>query len=168
MSETLTTASGDHAPAIIPASVRPEPIAWQDTLLLGDPAMDAEHRAFIEGLRRVQMAGDAELPALFEAFAREARAHFEHENGWMSDSGFPPRQCHIDEHSAVLKSVDEVLALMAAGDLAVVRRLVDHMAIWFPAHLQQMDSAVVHWLSKQRFGAKPVVLRRPATEQGAR
>jgi hemerythrin len=151
-----------------PASLRPEPIAWQDTLLLGDPAMDAEHRAFIEGLRQVQLAGDDELPALFKAFVREARAHFEHENGWMNDSGFPPRQCHIDEHTAVLKSVDEVLVLMEAGDLAVVRRLADHMAGWFPAHLQQMDSAVVHWLSKQRFGAKPVVLRRPAAAQPAR
>jgi hemerythrin-like metal-binding protein len=137
-------------------------IAWKDSLLLGDPAMDGDHREFIELLHRVQTAADADLAPRFRAFAHHAREHFVRENGWMTDSGFPPRQCHIDEHDAVLKSVDEVLALMDAGDLAVVRRLADHMAGWFPAHLQHLDSAVVHWLSKQRFGGKPIVLRRSA------
>lgn len=151
-----------------PSPVTPSsPIAWHDGLLLGDPAMDADHRDFIEALRQVQLAGDEEIAERFTVFAGHAREHFLRENAWMTDSGFPPRQCHIDEHNAVLKSVDEVLALMQAGDLAVVRRLVDHMAVWFPAHLQHLDSAVVHWLSKQRFGAKPVVLRRPSAAQPA-
>jgi hemerythrin len=31
---------------------------------------------------------------------------------------------------------------------------------WFPKHADQLDSALAHWMSKERLGGKPVVLRR--------
>jgi hemerythrin len=42
----------------------------------------------------------------------------------------------------------------------VVRDLVEHLADWFPKHADQLDSALAHWMSKNRLGGKPVVLRR--------
>mgnify|MGYP006210844499 FL=1 len=69
----------------------------------------------------------------------------------------------MDEHAAVLKSVHEVQAELAAGNVELCRDLVDHLATWFPGHADHLDSALAHWMSKRRFGGKPVVLRRGLT-----
>jgi len=135
-------------------------LIWGDALLLGDPAMDDDHHQFVDLLWELTRASDQDLPQRFSAFAQHAAEHFERENGWMIDSEFPPRQCHIDEHEAVMKSVREVQQLVDSGDRAVVRRLAAQLTTWFPAHLQHLDSALSHWLCKRRWGGKPVILRR--------
>lgn len=78
----------------------------------------------------------------------------------MEDTQFPARQCHIDEHAAVMKSVREVQALLARGDTTHCRSLADELARWFPGHADYLDSALAHWMCKQRLGGKPVVIRR--------
>ena len=36
----------------------------------------------------------------------------------------------------------------------------EHLLAWFPGHADYLDSALAHWMCKQRLGGKPVVLRR--------
>lgn len=139
------------------------PFQWDDALLLGEPQMDRVHQEFVDLVVRMQQAPDDELAPLLEAFASHTRAHFEMENQWMRDTAFPPRDCHIDEHAAVLKSVDEVRALVAQGNTAICRSLIDELVRWFPSHAHHLDSALAHWMSKLRTGGKPVVIRRGLT-----
>ena len=49
---------------------------------------------------------------------------------------------------------------IADGDVALCRDLTKALVDWFPGHATHLDSALAHWLSKQRFGGKPVVIRR--------
>ena len=135
-------------------------LSWSDRLLLGFPDIDAEHREFVDCVQALQLAGADTVAQRLEAFAQHARKHFETEDRWMQDTGFPPRQCHIDEHAAVLKSVAEVQALVAAGNTGIVKSLADELARWFPGHADHLDSALAAWLCKQRWNAKPVVIRR--------
>ena len=135
-------------------------LTWSDRLLLGFPDIDAEHREFVDCVQALQLAGADTVAQRLEAFAQHARKHFEAEDRWMQDTGFPPRQCHIDEHAAVLKSVAEVQALVAAGNTGIVKSLADELARWFPGHADHLDSALAAWLCKQRWNAKPVVIRR--------
>lgn len=137
-----------------------ETFAWSDAFLLGYPQMDSVHEEFVDIVVRLERASDAELPALLEEFATHTRAHFEMENNWMTETEFPPRECHIDEHAAVMKSVDEVRTLLAQGNTEVCRRLVQELIRWFPSHAHHLDSALAHWISKLRTGGKPVVIRR--------
>jgi hemerythrin-like metal-binding protein len=122
--------------------------------------MDAEHRDFVDRVRALQEAAPAEVAQRLAEFAAHAHQHFGAEDRWMEETGFPPRQCHIDEHAAVLKSVAEVQALVEAGNTGVVRSLADELARWFPGHADYLDSALAAWMCKQRWSAKPVVLRR--------
>ena len=78
----------------------------------------------------------------------------------MTQSGFPPRQCHIDEHAAVLRSAEEVQAVVAQGRLEPARRFATALVDWFPGHADYLDAALAHWMCKQQHGGKPVVLRR--------
>lgn len=138
-------------------------LTWSDRLLLGFPEIDAEHREFVDCLQALQLAGADTVAQRLEDFAQHARKHFGAEDRWMEDTGFPPRQCHIDEHAAVLKSVAEVQALVAAGNTGIVKSLADELARWFPGHADHLDSALAAWMCKQRWDAKPVVLRRGIT-----
>jgi hemerythrin-like metal-binding protein len=122
--------------------------------------MDDTHKEFVERLDALLAAEDGEFLERLEAFERHAIAHFAEEDAWMQRTGFPPKECHIDEHAAVLASVRQVLELVRQGDIAEGRRLAAALADWFPGHAFHLDSALAHWMVKRSFGGKPVVLRR--------
>ncbi|HBW63407.1 bacteriohemerythrin [Comamonas kerstersii] len=132
---------------------------WGSHQLLGHGTMDDIHHEFVDLIGQLELAEDAQLPTLLEAMEAHLQQHFAEENQWMEESQFPPRQCHMDEHAAVLKSVAEVRVKLAEGNVQICRALVDALVDWFPGHATHLDSALAHWLSKQRFGGKPVVLR---------
>ena len=135
-------------------------LAWGDHLLMGHAPMDEIHQEFVDIIGHMQVAGDEQLSALLQAMEVHLQHHFAEENQWMEHTAFPPRGCHIDEHAAVLKSVAEVREQLAHGNVAICRDLVRALVDWFPGHATHLDSALAHWLFKQRFDGKPIVLRR--------
>jgi hemerythrin len=135
-------------------------LRWSDAFLLGYAPMDAVHREFVDTVDALLAASDAQMLDKLDAFASHATAHFRSEDDWMNETLFPARQCHIDEHAAVMKSVGEVRALVAVGQVEQGRSLARELARWFPGHADYLDSALAHWMCKQRLGGKPVVIRR--------
>lgn len=149
-----------------PSAAEPT-FAWSDTYLLGYGPMDDTHREFVDTVQAMLVASDADFAACLAAFSAHAGEHFESENKWMRETDFPARQCHIDEHDAVLRSVAEVQTVVAQGRVDVGRRLVQELVRWFPAHATHLDSALSHWMSARHFGGKPVVIRRGVTAPAA-
>jgi hemerythrin len=151
-------------------SASPQPdFTWTDQFLLGYGPMDTTHREFVELVMALLAAPDTELAPCLEAFASHAERHFDEEREWMLATGFPAAQCHIDEHDAVLKSVDEVRALLAQGGHAETgHALARELARWFPGHADYMDAALGQWMTKRRLGGIPVVLRRGDPQLRAR
>lgn len=137
-----------------------EKIAWSDQWLVGFQQLDDDHKDLVRSIHRMQLAPLHELDGLLEQFQLKARIHFDVENFMMEETQFPPRQCHINEHLAVLKSVAEVRELMRQSLNPIAYDLVKELAKWFPAHVMHLDSALSHWMNKQRMGGKPVLLRR--------
>lgn len=143
----------------------PEPtLHWHDGLLLGYAPMDQVHETFVAVVAHLQHCADAEVAVALDAVHTHLREHFGSEDQWMQETGFPARDCHIDEHAAVMQSVQQVQERLAQqGDVALCRRLADELARWFPGHADYLDSALAHWLCQQRLGGKPVVIRRHAS-----
>jgi hemerythrin-like metal-binding protein len=157
----FTPDGGDDAVhATMPGPAPAAPLAWSDAFVLGHGPIDDTHREFVDCVRAIQTAGDADLLAALHALEAHARRHFGDEDRWMRETDFPPRDCHIDEHGAVLRSIEQVRALAEAGDPSEIRRLAQALADWFPGHADWLDSALAHWLCKRALGGKPVVLRR--------
>jgi hemerythrin-like metal-binding protein len=124
--------------------------------------MDATHEEFYQVTFALLTCDESGMLQALDAFDAHAVEHFEQEDEWMRSTGFPPRDCHIDEHAAVLKSVQEVRELVASGQagLALVHDFASHLFEWFPGHADYLDSALAAWMTKRRLGGKPVVLRR--------
>ena len=137
-----------------------ETLKWTDKFLLGYAPMDEVHEELVEIVSQMQRASDSEIPGLLDSFITHARGHFEAEDTWMVETEFPARECHIGEHAAVMKSVEEVKVFVALGNYEICRSLAAELAGWFPGHADYLDSALAHWMCKKRLGGKPVVIRR--------
>ena len=138
-----------------------EDLSWSDALVLGYEPMDAVHREFVELLGEVQQAADDGLLVALRKLLDHLQSHFDAEDELMRAHDFPPRDCHIDEHAAVLRSAHEVMQILEEGaGHDVVRGFAAELARWFPGHTDYLDSALAHWMVKRLHGGKPVVLRR--------
>lgn len=137
------------------------PFEWADSYLLGHAPMDATHQEFVEIVNALLVCADGDVLAHLHEFALHARAHFAQEERWMLESAYPGSQCHADEHAAVLKSVDEVLAVLQMGRSASLgRKLAAALADWFPRHTDHIDSALAQWLVKRKTGGIALVFKR--------
>lgn len=151
--------SSAFSPDTAPAAA----MQWKDDFLLGYGPVDHYHQEFVEVMHQLQTADAAQWDGLFETLRVHLHAHFESENKMMLDTDFPPRDCHIKEHAAVMQSLVDVQAQMAQGDHSQCQPLIQALADWFPAHTQHLDSALVHWVAKHQLGGKPVIIKRGLT-----
>jgi hemerythrin len=141
--------------------------AWSDEFLLGFDPLDEVHEEFVQLVSEMLTAPQPELRSSLDELASHLDRHFALEDTWMRETEFPPRECHMDEHAAVMQSVRDVQALLVSADeasgeqaFATARALAVALQEWFPGHATHLDSALAHWMCKRRHGGKPVVLRR--------
>ena len=90
---------------------------WDDRYLVGHQAMDDTHREFVALVNAMLRAGDGDSRRRWMRLREHAEEHFASEQRLMERYGFPPRDCHVEEHERVLASVREVRSLVAAGDI---------------------------------------------------
>ena len=133
--------------------------SWQADFVLGHDAMDDTHREFVDCVDALLRAGDGESSAALEAFSEHAHRHFGEEDQAMRESAYGSAGCHVDEHAAVLRSLDEVRVALDAGQTQVVRAFARALADWFPQHATVMDMGLARWLVQRRLGGSPVVIR---------
>ena len=133
--------------------MQPSQLASTSTsVVLGYGPMDDIHSEFDALVRAALASSDDEFHARLLPLIAHLQSHFGAEDDWMRATEFPPRDCHIDEHAAVLRSADEVEPLVAAGQVAVGRSFVEELARWFPGHADYLDSALAAWLCKRQYG----------------
>jgi hemerythrin-like metal-binding protein len=135
---------------------------WSDARLLGFRPMDEIHEEFYRVAQALLISTDASALEALDAFETHAREHFGQEDQWMTSTDFPPRECHIEEHAAVLKSVVEVRQMIAGGRAGaeLAHDFACHLFEWFPGHADYLDAALAAWMSKRTYGGQPVVVRR--------
>ncbi len=145
-----TAAPTAHAPAHAVGHGQPHPV--------GHALLDALHAELAHLLAAATRADDGQLAPALAAVQAHLQHHLRQEDQWMETTAFPPRECHRNEHAAVLASVAEVRAALAGGNVATARRLLHELQAWQPAHTQYLDSALAAWLCGRQHGGKPVVL----------
>ena len=131
-----------------------------DPIVLGYREMDTVHEEFEELLATAAGCTDAQLPQQIKFLVEHLKGHFAMEDAWMRQTDFPPADCHVAEHAAVLQSAEEVQPLVDKGDAHVGRSFVRALASWFPAHATHLDSALAAWMCKRQLGARPLVFHR--------
>src|SRR5262245_41000666 len=96
-----------------PRSRSDDSFVWSDARLLGYKPMDDTHEEFYEVACRLLTCDAGSAQAALAAFEKHAVSHFRQEVAWMRATAFPPADCHVEEHAAVLQSTREVRAALA-------------------------------------------------------
>jgi hemerythrin len=134
------------------------------SLTLGDPVLDREHAELQRLIDALHQAPPAEALAAVDALKAHAASHFGLEDDELRRLGGANATCHLDEHAAVLRSLEEVRAVLERpqppADLG--RRLAVELSRWLPEHVQAMDAGIASVRSKERFGGAPVQITRRA------
>lgn len=162
MDEQTSTSASRARDASAPTPVDDNSLAWTDARLLGFTPMDDVHEEFYATALKLVTCTEKNAAQAIEQFEQHAISHFEQEDEWMRTTNFPPRDCHLDEHAAVLKSVREVKEAVAQGQAGadIVQDIGMALFQWFPGHADYLDSALAAWMTKLNMGGKPIVLRR--------
>jgi hemerythrin len=124
---------------------------WDERFTLGVAEMDVTHREFVDLADALQIADDAEFPAIFSRLHEHTRAHFEHEGKLMKACRFPAIGEHNSEHLRVLGELAHFARGVAAGRYGMARNYAKALPDWFATHLATMDAALAGCL-KQKAG----------------
>lgn len=113
-------------------------------LQFGHPPMDATHEDFVWAVNTLRVADDETLGAALDALIAHCDEHFQQENAWAAQIGFPG--CHANEHERVLTVMRAVRAEIDKGDYGLGRRLAEELPAWFKHHAASMDAALAAML----------------------
>lgn len=136
------------------------------SLHLGDTSLDDDHDRLQRYIAVLQAAAPEQAVHAIDDLRAHAAVHFAAEDQDLLAIKDGNSQCHIDEHSAVLKSLDDVRAVLVNDKVltdakaSLVKRLASELRAWLPEHIREMDAAVVTYRLKQRFGGAPVRIMR--------
>ena len=132
------------------------------SLTLGDPALDREHAELQRLVVALMQAPADRVPAALDALRAHAGKHFELEDADLRRVGGANATCHLDEHAAVLRSLDEVREVLARPEppLDMIPRLAAELMRWLPEHVQVMDAGIASVRTKERLGGAPIQITR--------
>lgn len=124
------------------------PSIWRDSLSIGVPSLDAQHRELASLVDRVADAlydhgGGAALLGALEALLDHTRAHFREEERLMAAVSYAGRESHAREHHRLL---DDLRNLSVGVDEPGVALAVRYLQDWLERHIDTMDRAVAHAL----------------------
>ncbi len=157
-SAALARRAAAPAPASPASSAAPPGLAWDPTLALGHPVVDAQHETlfrhvadFAAAVRRGEAA--PELPELLAFITDYARIHFRYEEGLMREVGFPGLAEHQLEHVALTERLGGlVLALGAPPAPAEVEALEAFLLAWLRGHVAGSDQRIAEHLRRRAAG----------------
>lgn len=116
---------------------------WMESLAVGDPLIDAQHRAFFDEVGAVVLAlADGASRAVVQRFHRDfiisLARHFRDEELLLARIHYPDLDHHQAEHRALMAAVTALAEILASADslaemMVVVRNtittLIEHMAL---------------------------------------
>lgn len=133
-----------------------------EKLTLGLGPMDQTHVEFVDAYNRLLGVTGAELLAAMDDFIAHSVEHFDQENRWMAQIGFPG--CHKAEHDRVLAVCRDVRKRMERGDVALGRQLIQELPLWFDNHVATMDAALASYIQSIDYDTETGEIRNPPKE----
>ncbi|NEX22297.1 hemerythrin family protein [Thiorhodococcus mannitoliphagus] len=124
---------------------------FEERYVLGVPAMDRNHREFVDLVNRMAEASNATFAYLFSEMVQHTHAHFAAEEVMMRETAFSASDEHRDEHRRVLGELDWFCSRLQQGHISLARAyVVDQIPGWFKEHALTMDTALAAHLVAAR------------------
>ncbi|MFA6110353.1 MAG: bacteriohemerythrin [Candidatus Latescibacterota bacterium] len=119
-------------------------LLWSPALEFGIPLIDGQHRRLVSHLEDILAAAGDGGPAVtrcLQFLTKYTREHFQTEERFMAEHGFPGLRAHAAAHAAFRASMVKVGKLVSGTqDPAEYARLIKSMMVnWYADHITRMD-----------------------------
>lgn len=130
-------------------------IEWNDTLNTNITEIDEQHRqivALINALSEAvrNRAAESDMKALFEAIARDTKAHFETEERLFRMHSYPERSAHAELHRQLETQVESLSSKIRTGAMPVNDSVLLFLRDWFITHIEGSDRLFGFWIQSRK------------------
>lgn len=119
-------------------------MSWSDTMSVGDPEIDEQHRTLFSLLNELYVAfleGTAHdrLGMLFDDLASYTRLHFRNEEIYFEQFGYPELEAHVAAHAALTQKLAAFRERYGHGEEDLTIEMIHFLRDWILGHIMQMD-----------------------------
>lgn len=129
------------------------PTVWsEETMSIGLPAIDADHRRLLELINEVEDVALQRSPTdvierVLAQLAQYVSYHFRREEEMMAKAGFPGLPAHELLHEEFSDRVCQLTAqYFTDANLADAKEILDFLSNWLIVHIQNRDPEFVSWV----------------------
>lgn len=119
-------------------------VSWDDSLLVGIPVIDEQHKEIIRLYEKMVKHDDTEMDDLILSILGYIKIHFTEEEVFIKQSKYPKGAHHIQIHNDFIESFSDLL-LKYKHNLLGRRELTLFMKHWLVEHLLVEDMALFKW-----------------------
>jgi len=119
-------------------------IQWSPELSLNVPRLDIEHQHLIalvntlyDGYQRGQNARS--LERIFRELVEAASMHFESEESFLEEQGYPESDAHKEEHEVLLGQLLDLQGRVSAGRSGINAETFEYLCDWVVDHIVNAD-----------------------------
>ncbi|MDR3641288.1 MAG: bacteriohemerythrin [Humidesulfovibrio sp.] len=126
---------------------------WDDSLNLGDPLLDRQHKTLIALLNRASEAcqasdKDTEIMHCLTGMYLYAKEHFFDEEGLMDRLGYPDRDAHKKQHKFFVDKTHAFTDGQLEGSLNAPD-LLAFLTTWLREHITVEDAKILRFANTQ-------------------
>jgi len=119
-------------------------IVWNDDFSLGNSIFDSQHRQLIDLINETTQtlednAPEAEAIPLLRSLQEYAHYHFEAEEAYMAEVGFPDRDEHARQHRYFFDRIQELDARLYSEEVGILNELSEFLGFWLIDHIVISD-----------------------------
>jgi hemerythrin-like metal-binding protein len=119
-------------------------IVWNDDFSLGNGVFDSQHRQLIDLINETtesleNNAPEADAIPLLRSLQEYARYHFEAEEAYMAEVGFPGLDEHVRQHRYFFDRVQELDARLFSDEVGILNELSEFLGFWLIDHIVISD-----------------------------
>jgi len=146
-------------------------VEWDDSLSVGVPFIDEQHKRLIEIINKLDMAckqGQARevVGQLIHGLGEYAIYHFAAEQDQMRLTEYPEMAAHVAEHQAFIKKLMEIDSKFKSSNVLLSSEILLFLRNWYLDHIRLVDRKLGAYLNtRQRERQPDDPVEPPAPEQ---
>jgi len=130
---------------------------WQDTFATGVQIIDDQHRQIFQTINELfdLLQSGAPLPQILDNLdflVAYAVNHFQTEESFMAESGYPDLSEHLDEHRRLVDRIHTIRARFKSPEPPTLPELSRMVSEWTSHHIGEVDMGYVSFLRRRSPG----------------
>lgn len=123
-------------------------IIWDDSLCMGLPEIDRQHRKLVSMINQLDQESRAGkgrnvISEILDELIIYSATHFRMEEKYFDQFGYADSELHKQEHAALAEKIDKFAAELNSADAgargAVIAELMNFLSIWWKYHILETD-----------------------------